>query len=107
MLTIHQSFFFPYPELNTQSSSSISNDDTNHRHNEGRHPFPSSKSSSSSDTSDDDDNLMTKIYVKINETKPQILSDENDETKISNAMRLVDKNLGNFVTNSRGSSNVN
>jgi len=66
-----------------------------------------SKSSSSSDTSDDDDNLMTKIYVKINETKPQILSDEDDETKISNAMRLVDKNLGNFLINSRGSSNVN
>jgi hypothetical protein len=50
---------------------------------------------------------MTKIFVKINETKPPVLSDEDDETKISNAMRLVDKNLGNFLINSRGSSNVN
>jgi hypothetical protein len=70
-----------------------------------RHP---SKSSSSSDTSDDDDdNPMTKIFVKINQPKTQILSDEDDEAKIINAMRLVDRNLGNFVTNSRGSSDVN
>ncbi len=50
---------------------------------------------------------MTKIFVKINQPKTQILSDEDDEAKIINAMRLVDRNLGNFVTNSRGSSDVN
>ncbi len=93
--------------MNTRSSSSISNDDTNHRHNEGRHPFPSSKSSSQSDTSDDDDNPMTKIFVKINQPKTQVPSDEDDEMKISSAMRLVDLNMGNFAPNSRALSSVN
>jgi len=50
---------------------------------------------------------MTKIFVKINQPKSQVLSDEDDDEKIKNAMRFVDKNIGNLVTNSRGSSNVN
>lgn len=80
----------------------MSNDDTY------RHAFPSSKSTSSSDTSDDDDdNMMTKIFVKINQPKTQVASDDDDdEAKISNAMRLVDLNIGNFAPNSRGLINV-
>lgn len=50
---------------------------------------------------------MTKIFVKINQPKSQVLSDEDDEAKIMNAMRLVDKNLGNFAVNSRGLQAVN
>jgi len=48
--------------------------------------------------------MMTKIFVKINEPKSQVLSDEDDETKISNAMRSVGQNI---LINSRASSNVN
>lgn len=50
---------------------------------------------------------MTKIFVKINQPKTQVLSDEDDEARISTAMRLVDLNIGNFAPNSRGLINVN
>lgn len=50
---------------------------------------------------------MTKIFVKINQPKSQPASDEDGETKIMNAMRLVDKNLGNFAVNTRGLPTVN
>ena len=97
------SFFIRYLEGDTRSSSSISNDDTYRR------GFPSSKSSSSSDTSDDDDdNPMTKIFVKINQTKTQVLpDDDDDEARISTAMRLIDLNVGNFAPNTRGLAAVN
>ena len=85
----------------------MSNDDTYRHDNEGRHGFPSSKSTSSSETSDDDDdNMMTKIFVKINQPKTQAASDDDDEARISTAMRLVDLNIGNFAPNSRGLINV-
>lgn len=104
--SIH-SFFIRYLEGDTRSSSSISNDDTYRRDDEDRRGFTSSKSSSSSDTSDDDDNPMTKIVVKINKTKTQALSDDDDEARISTAMRIVDLNIGNFAPNTRGLAAVN
>ena len=76
---------------------------------QNRITFPSSKTSktsSSSDTSDDDDddnNLMTKIAIlKINEPKSQVLSDDDDDAKIINAMRLIGKTIGNPSTNTPG-----
>ena len=102
-LFIKRAFFL---ESNTRSNSSMSNDDNTHRHSGDRHGFTSSKSSTDSDTSDDD-NLMTKIFVKINQPKAQAPSDDDDEMKISSAMRLVDLNMGNFAPNSRALPSVN
>jgi hypothetical protein len=62
--------------------------------------------SSSSDSSDDDDGPMVKINVKIN-PKSEASADVDDESKIMNAMRLVDKNLGSFATNPRAPLQVN
>lgn len=69
------------------------------------------KSTSSSDSSDDDDDddafPISKIKFKINETAQKSpITEENDETKISNAMRLVDKNIGHFATYSRTTGRV-
>jgi len=68
------------------------------------------KSTSSSDSSDDDDGddfSISKIKFKINETTQKSpITEENDETKISNAMRLVDKNIGHFATYSRTAGRV-
>ena len=67
------------------------------------------KSSSSSDSSDDDDDYpISKIQFKINPTaqKASTIVEESDETKISNAMRLVDKNIGHFATYSRSTRAV-
>jgi hypothetical protein len=50
---------------------------------------------------------MRGIFVTINPLKTQVLSDGDDEARISNAMRLVDLNMGNLVSNSRLLSNVN
>jgi len=77
-------------------------------HNQSGALFPSTKSSSSSDTSDDDDdNPMLKLSVKINPKSQASFDGDDDDTKIMNAMRLVDKNIGNLVTtNSRGSPHV-
>ena len=60
-----------------------------------------SKKSSSTETSDndDDDNPMLKIDFKIN-PKTQISLEDDGEIKILDAMRLVDKNLSNIMTNS-------
>ena len=69
------------------------------------------KSTSSSDSSDDDDDddgfPISKIKFKINENTQQTpIAEENDEAKISNAMRLVDKNIGHFATYSRTTGRV-
>lgn len=68
------------------------------------------KSTSSSDSSDDDEEdafPISKIKFKINETSQQSpIAEESDETKISNAMRAVDKNLGHFATCSRTTGRV-
>ena len=51
---------------------------------------------------------MRGIFVTINPVKTQVLSDGDDEAaRISNAMRLVDLNMGNLVSNSRLLTNVN
>lgn len=65
-------------------------------------------SSNSSDDEDDDDGFpISKIKFKINETSQQSpIAEENDETKISNAMRLIDKNIGHFATYSRTTGRV-
>lgn len=69
------------------------------------------KSTSSSDSSDDDDDdyPISKIQFKINPTaalKSSTIVEESDEAKISNAMRLVDKNIGHFATYSRSTRTV-
>jgi len=67
------------------------------------------KSTSSSDSSDDDDDDRTmKIKFTINNTITQKspIVEENDEAKILNAMRLVDKNIGHFATYSRTAGRV-
>ncbi|CAF3423180.1 unnamed protein product [Rotaria socialis] len=66
----------------------------------------SSKLSSSSDSSDDDDsdNPVLKIEFKIN-PKSEAVPEIDDEMKIVNAMRLIDKNIGNLLTPSKGSPN--
>ncbi|CAM4740239.1 unnamed protein product [Rotaria magnacalcarata] len=66
----------------------------------------SSKLSSSSDSSDDDDsdNPVLKIEFKIN-PKSEAVPEIDDEMKIANAMRLIDKNIGNLLTPSKGSPN--
>jgi hypothetical protein len=68
----------------------------------------STSSSDSSDDEDDDDGFpISKIKFKINETTQKSpIAEENDETKISNAMRLVDKNIGHFATYSRTTGRV-
>ncbi len=67
----------------------------------------STSSSDSSDDDDDDDFSRSKIKFKINETTQKSpITEENDETKISNAMRLVDKNIGHFATYSRTAGRV-
>jgi len=67
----------------------------------------STSSSDSSDDEDDDDAFPMKIKFKINETTQKSpIVEENDETKISNAMRLVDKNIGHFATYSRTTGRV-
>lgn len=50
---------------------------------------------------------MTKIFVKINETKTQVPSDEDDEARISTAMRVIGLNIGNSAPNTRGLASVN
>lgn len=63
----------------------------------------STSSSDSSDDDDDDDYPISKIQFKINPTgqKASTIIEENDEAKISNAMRAVEKNIGHFATYSR------
>ena len=67
-----------------------------------------SSSSSSSSDDDDDDYPISKIQFKINPTaqKSSTIVEESDEAKISNAMRLVDKNIGHFATYSRSTRTV-
>jgi hypothetical protein len=84
----------------------MSNNEENHHHRK-----TSSSSSSSSDSSFDDDDIpMPKIEFKINPlsqmTSNPTVIDEDDETKISNAMRLMQQNIGLFATNSRGLTHV-
>ncbi len=68
----------------------------------------SRSSSDSSDDEDDDDSFaISKIKFKINEsTQKSPIAEESDETKISNAMRLVDKNIGHLATYSRTAGRV-
>ena len=76
-------------------------------------PFSSSairKSTSSSNSSDDDDDggfPLAKLHftIRSQEQKTPIV-EENDEAKISNAMRLVDKNIGYVATHSRSATRV-
>ena len=50
---------------------------------------------------------MPKIQFKINPTAQKTpIAEENDETKISNAMRLVDKSIGHLATYSRATGRV-
>jgi hypothetical protein len=77
-------------------------------------PFSSSamrKSTSSSDTSDDDDDddfQMRKLQFKINPTtqKTPIEEEKDDNAKIIDAMRLVEKNIGHLATYSRATGRV-
>lgn len=67
------------------------------------------KSTSSSDSTDDDDDdfPLAKINFKINPTvQKSPIAEESDDTKISNAMRLVDKNIGHLATYSRATVRV-
>jgi hypothetical protein len=67
----------------------------------------STSSSDSSDDEDDDDFPISKIQFKINPTTQKSpIIEENDETKISNAMRLVDKSIGHLATYSRATGRV-
>ncbi|UJR35432.1 hypothetical protein I4U23_028189 [Adineta vaga] len=79
----------PFDEINSNQNTKLS----------------SKRSSTSSDFSDDDDdNLMLKINVKINpKAEATIDADADDDNKIMNAMRLIDKNIANTATTSRGS----
>ncbi|CAF0832417.1 unnamed protein product [Rotaria sordida] len=98
------------PEPYTQSSSTMLKNENKLQVRHSVNPPSLLKTSNSTDTSsdddDDDDNPILKIDFKIN-PKAEILSDVDDETKIVNAMRLIDKNMGNFMTTSRGQSNRN
>ncbi|CAF4435147.1 unnamed protein product [Adineta steineri] len=68
------------------------------------------KSTSTSDSSDDDDDYdlpLTKIQFKINPTTQKSpIAEESDDTKISNVMRLVDKNIGHLATYSLSTGRV-
>ena len=113
LLIILSSIFQPTPEPYTQSSPSMPPSSMHRPVCQSTIPFSSSamrKSTSSSDTSDDDDDddfPISKIQFKINPTAQKLpVTEENDETKISNAMRLVDKNIGHFATYSRAVGRV-
>ncbi|CAF3508837.1 unnamed protein product [Adineta steineri] len=98
----------PTPEPYTKSSPTIPNTGINRPGCQSTIPFSSSamrKSTSTSDSSDDDDDYdlpLTKIQFKINPTTQKSpIAEESDDTKISNVMRLVDKNIGHLATYSR------
>lgn len=66
-----------------------------------------SKSSSSSDSSDEeDDSPMLKVDFKI-KPKTENVSEENNDTKIVDAMRLIGLSMGSVLTNARGTPTVN
>ncbi|CAF0761296.1 unnamed protein product [Rotaria sp. Silwood1] len=99
------------PEPYIQSNSSILKNELTLQLRHSVNPTSASKISISTDTSsgdddddDDDDNPMLKIDFKIN-PKSEFSPVADDETKIVNAMRLIDKNMENFITTSRGLPN--
>ncbi|UJR10471.1 hypothetical protein I4U23_014675 [Adineta vaga] len=97
----------PTPEPYTQSSPQIPNSGINRPGCQSTIPFSSAamrKSTSSSDSSDDDDDdfRTSKIQFKINPTTQKSpIAEENDDAKISNAMRRVEKSIGLPSTYSR------
>ncbi|CAF0781256.1 unnamed protein product [Didymodactylos carnosus] len=85
---------FDKRQVNCQSTIPFSTAYNNHQQQQ------SSESSTSSDD-DDDDYPMAKIQFKINPAAKTATTEIGDESKISDAMKQVDKNIGHLATYSR------